>query len=490
MALLPTLSTQIFEAMDVESISQALVAQSKRPEPQEVAPQTAGPAPQTADPAPQDGTEAAAEVKDTPHAAAADAVTPGGQPDSRAMAAAQEPPVTAQEPAAVAQKDEASSATLPNARPDAHRRASSSALDRVSEQPPAPISSGAKLPINSPSALDASPVSVEERRATKLRLWNDIKRTSFERTLTSLYTLVFLTLQTYIQLNMLGRRAYIAALETQAKRNALLRATNQGTVDEQHQITLRGDGIEDVANHLPSVDEEMSEHAISQDTEKKYLSSSYWFLHRGWQAVADSVQRAVQDEVADMPLKTLLSFAHFEELITRLRARVERAPTKQDLPEDQDAVFWNAAKGFENILFPESHEDEFVMLRDTGAVDDDMSMSEAVTPSLRALLDETKDYIDSPDFAQVFTAACDSVFELFVRNLGPAFGVRGDAPVRQDKSLLLAKVLPLVSQQAQVALNSSPNTYLEAIIEDRQLRGLSVLIYSAWDDELTDGPLL
>ena len=55
---------------------------------------------------------------------------------------------------------------------------------------------------------------------------------------------------------------------------------------------------------------------------------------------------------------------------------------------------------------------------------------------------------------------------------------------RTDKPLLLAKVLPLVSQQAQVALNATPNDYVTAIVECRELRALSVLMYTAWDEGL------
>ena len=123
------------------------------------------------------------------------------------------------------------------------------------------------------------------------------------------------------------------------------------------------------------------------------------------------------------------------------------------------------------------------MLRDAGALDPAASLDEAVTPALRALLDETKDYIDSPDFAHVVSSACEQVFSLFLSHMATSFGVRVNEARRIDKPLLLAKVLPLVSQQAQVALNATPNDYVDAVVDCRDLRALSVLMYAAWDDE-------
>ena len=310
----------------------------------------------------------------------------------------------------------------------------------------------------------------EERRATKLRLWNEIKHTSFERTFTTLYTLVFLSLQIHVQLNLLGRRSYMTALEQQSKRDALGKTQQDGNyVEEPHYIELHGDGTDDTVRGDASADER-----LSQDTEKKYLTSSYWFLHRGWREVAAYVRRAVHEEVDGMPLKTMLTFSHFEALVERIRDRVERCA-------DNTGVVWAAPNGFRGILLPESERDEMQMLQDAGALE---SENPAMTPSLRALLDETKDYIDSPDFASVFAASCHQVFSLFLHHIASSYGVRASEVRRTDKPLLLAKVLPLVSQQAQVALNATPNDYVTAIVEGRELRALSVLMYTAWDEGL------
>ena len=87
-----------------------------------------------------------------------------------------------------------------------------------------------------------------------------------------------------------------------------------------------------------------------------------------------------------------------------------------------------------------------------------------------------------------------------MQHLAPSFGVQsapddllhGTADARHraralaaEKPLELARVLPLVALQAQVAFNTSPNEYVEAITESRELRAFSVLMYTAWGSDVT-----
>lgn len=489
MALLPTLSTQIFAEMDVESISQALRAQSRKPEEvkaEQEAKQEARPETETnAEPAKaetfSDGQAGApAEGKLELQSATetnAEPANAGPSSDGQAEAPAESKPESKLETGdAQIQATESGSSASASASASAERfepTRTPSNLDLVSEKPPVPISSNVKLPGITKSDTPA-PMSEEMRHATKLRLWNEIKHKSFERTLTTLYTIVFLSLQTYVQLNLLGRRSYIAALENQAERSALTRTPRdtEGLPDEPHFIELYGDGADESARDDTSVDSR-----LSHDTEKKYLTSSYWFLHHGWRHVAADVRRAVHEEVGEMPLKTMLTYSHFEALIDRIRQRVEKSA-------NDASITWAAPQGFRGILLPNTERDEVQMLRDAGALDASEQPDEVITPALRALLDETKDYIDSPDFARVFGSACEQVFSLFLNHMANSYCVRANEARRVEKPLLLAKVLPLVSQQAQIALNSTPNTYVDAIVECRDLRAMSVLMYAAWDDSV------
>ena len=441
MALLPTLSAQIFKEMDVEATRQELK-------------------------------QVIEGAKDTPAPASAPA-PPADAPETHG--APQPPTEAAQE--------------TPAAEPRG-------GLDRLSEAPPPPISSEARLPaVGKPAA----PPTDEERRHTKLRLWNEIKLQSFARTFTTLYTLVFLALQTHIQLNIIGRRAYLVALESQARRDQQQRLA-EPLDDEKHRITLHDESDLQLGSQLLADAEDAGSALLDQDTEKKYLTSSYWFLHRGWRTVAERVQHAMHAEVGDMPLRTILTYHHFQGVVERIRERLEGSPDESASRERAKRTpSFLAPHGFRNLLLPERAEDECAMLASAGAVAPGVSPDEALTPQLRVLLDETKDFIDSPDFARVFAVSCDRVFELLMHHLAPSFGVQAvpddllhsaaDARHRAralaaEKPLELARLLPLVALQAQVAFNTSPNEYVETITESRELRAFSVLTYTAWGSEL------
>ena len=449
MALLPTLSAQIFKKMDVdatrEELKRVIGAPAKTKESEGV-----------------HGSAAAEAIR------AGTAVTQGVQAEEGAQ-------------------DGQPGAPAPSAADAA------SGLDRLSEAPPPALSDEARLPAT-PAPAPPAALSEDERRQTKLRLWNDIKHSSFARTFTTLYTLVFLSLQTYIQLNLIGRRAYLAALESQASRDLQQRAVQQGTDDEKHHIALHDASEMDALLGAELGAEDGADARLDQDTEKKYLTSSYWFLHRGWSEVAERVQAAVHAEIGDMPLRTILTYHHFQGLTERIRLRLEGASD-----ESERTGSFSGPHGFRNLLLPDSIEEECEMLVHAGAVAPGTPADEAVTPALRLLLDETKDLVDSPDFARIFSVSCDHVFGLLMHNLAPSFGVQAfpddllhsaaDARLRAralaaEKPLELARILPLIALQAQVAFNTSPNEYVEAITDAKELRAFSVLIYSAWENEL------
>ncbi|WFD35274.1 peroxin [Malassezia cuniculi] len=485
MALLPTLAAQIFERMNVEGISKELQVQSKRVAPileyikeideaeqreamrvenerleaerldkerrdaeQREAEQRARQA--------AENTNADGEQGDIGTAGATDASADVSAGVSAADASA------ADASAADASAADASAADAPAA--DASSKdgefapADPQKQDRMFEQPPPPIhekssltdadadaASGTNSLAKRPSQaeIDASVAAFEdERRAIKVKLWNQIKITSLSRLITSLYALALLALQTHIQLNLIGRRTYISSLE----------ATVRDDPEQHHKIELHGPGVE------AGEDDEQA-----RTTDRQYLTCSWWFLHHGWKVIAERVEQAVADEAGEMPLRTLLSGTHLRELVQRIRERIEAG----------DGA--SSTYGYEGVLLPAKPDLELEMLHQSGA----LYASESVSPQLRQLLDETNDYIDSPDFARVLGASLNRVFEQFHTALAPSF-----VSSTVETPLLLAKALPLIAQQAQVACHSSPNEYVDSITESPELRALSVLIYSSWDDEL------
>ncbi|WFD43904.1 peroxin [Malassezia psittaci] len=511
MALLPTLSAQIFQKMDVDATRQELkqVIESSK----QAAKRSLDPAPSTSDSA-----SGAPPTMSTVQEKRSDSENESSQRDSAPGSSPNEEPITKSE-------KQTESQDAITTRPKHNRRSSTSSSvsetsetshaaqgpERLYEAAPPPISTHARLP--SAASVDHSELQTNDNNSSKplptpqgpteedfkqkkIKLWNEIKLQSFTRTFTTLYTLVFISLQTHIQLNMIGRRAYLIALESQASREAHLPLNSKQEEEDHHHIAL-DDGSGKSFNPLSIQQlEESPNDLLDQDTEKKFLTSSYWFLHKGWNTVAERVQAAVEAEIADMPLRTILTFEHFQGILHRIRDRLESStvPTsKKELPGFLSRL------GLRNVLFPELEQDERAMLIDAGAASSSAPASEIVTPQLRTLLDETKDYIDSPDFQRVFRVSCDRVFGLLTQNLGPSFGAQslpqdllhGTPDTMQltsvsqaDKPLELARILPLIVLQAQVAFNTSPNEYVESITESRELRALSVLTYTAWSNEI------
>lgn len=100
--------------------------------------------------------------------------------------------------------------------------------------------------------------------------------------------MTLLSLFTHIQLSILGRHKYIQSVLQQARdeqANAL--------VQDSFDITklMGGQSLEPLNNDndLQHVD------LISEETERKFLTLSWWILHVGWKDVGERVRRGVEE---------------------------------------------------------------------------------------------------------------------------------------------------------------------------------------------------
>ncbi|SPO31440.1 related to Peroxisomal assembly protein PEX3 [Ustilago trichophora] len=313
-------------------------------------------------------------------------------------------------------------------------------------------------------------------RQAKLRLWNDLKLTSFTRTITSLYCVVLLTLQTHIQLNLIGRFAYLASVE------ALARESDDAA--NSHSASL---------SHLSP--------GLDHDTERLYLTFSWWFLHQGWDQLSDRVSIAIEKAFSPLSVKAQLSMADLRALLNDARYLIEHdAPAAHQSVEQPT---WKRSN-FMDILFPNSIEDEVDVLVGAGALDADTAhLALATNHKLRALLDETKDIIESQDFVTILALCIDRVFETFFDSLNPTFGIQKTGKLdstiqieplsalesrfqeiteemQHGKRVRLASLFPLVSRQSQMAIRGVPNEYIEALADSKELRAFSAVLYAAW----------
>lgn len=145
------------------------------------------------------------------------------------------------------------------------------------------------------------PISDLDRGALPL-----LPRTAFTRLVTSIYVLVLLTLQTHVQLALLGRASYVSSLLStlpprspsppRYKRlhNGLDKASSKPSLAETDLL----DGDVDLeralydAKQLPLKAEDEDEQR--RDVERKYLTFSWWLLHEGWKLVEKRVEEAVE----------------------------------------------------------------------------------------------------------------------------------------------------------------------------------------------------
>lgn len=127
-----------------------------------------------------------------------------------------------------------------------------------------------------------------------------------------------------------------------------------------------------------------------------------------------------------------VSFERLAELILEVRKRVEGSTE-----EERSKREW-----LEYLLPPREQEEDVLRqsgmlapapgLPPSGSQTQSQTNATAITPSLRRLLDETSDLIDSPTFTHVLTLCLDSVFSLLVDGkVGPTAYKMGAQP-RQD----------------------------------------------------------
>lgn len=334
-----------------------------------------------------------------------------------------------------------------------------------------------------PAQPENSHLDAQEQRAkilaerqAKLRLWNELKLTAFTRSITSLYCVVLLTLQTHIQLNLIGRFAYLASVEALAN-------------DPENAINPQSASLDDLSRGL------------DHDTERLYLTFSWWFLHQGWQRLSDRVSIAIEKAFSPLSVKAQLSMADLRALLNDARYLIEHdAPAASHLPEQPT---WKRSN-FLDILFPNSTDEEVDVLVGAGALDaNSAQLALATNDKLRALLDETKDIIESQDFGTILALCIDRVFETFFDSLNPTFGIQktgkldSTVPVeplsalesrfqeiteemQHGKRVRLASLFPLVSRQSQMAIRGVPNEYIEALADSKELRAFSAVLYAAW----------
>lgn len=132
---------------------------------------------------------------------------------------------------------------------------------------------------------------------------------AFTRALTIIYSTTLLSLLTNIQLNLIGRSKYVQSM-LQLHHEELLRERRQfnlsiaslfwSSITDLNQIEENSIDIPDI-------------YAITEVTELKFFTLSWWLLHVGWKDVRERVRRSVEEVIEEYDIfpefRSLLNFS-------------------------------------------------------------------------------------------------------------------------------------------------------------------------------------
>ncbi|KAL1855690.1 hypothetical protein VTK73DRAFT_8529 [Phialemonium thermophilum] len=318
-------------------------------------------------------------------------------------------------------------------------------------------------------------------RKSKRQLWDELTISAITRAYTLIYTLGLLTMLTRIQLNLLGRRSYLSSVVSLATGSA------QATIS-----------LEDKDN-----DNLEGAYGTDFDVNRKYLTFSWWLLNRGWVDLMQRVEAAVREVFGSLSPRETLTLSSFSSLTDQVRKRVEAR-----MPDGTSSTSW-----LPFLLPPRDMED--MVLRESGILEDDAHAQTAPTSappspassaSLRRLLDETADLIESPSFSHVLTQLLDAGFSLLLNNklaqavfdVAPGMQAAGgpggtgqplssasSASQQTNRAVLLPKILSVLTRQAHAIGNGMPNEYLQEMEAVRDLEGFAAVVYSSnWETEI------
>ncbi|KAI9593169.1 Peroxin-3 [Syncephalis fuscata] len=307
-------------------------------------------------------------------------------------------------------------------------------------------------------------------RLTKAELWQELKircKCSFTRTITATYLITLLTLLTHLQLNLVGRHIYVASVA-------------ESGVEESRE-----------AEGSVKMRLQYSDANLSTDTERDYLSFSWWLLHVGWYTCVQRIREATTAVIGDVGLRQACSYKDLSKMINQIRDRIEDAAS---ISSEHPLPFFDSVR---SMLLPDDEEDTLCVLQESGIIEDAATAVNPISSGLRRLLDETRDFIDSPDFTTVLAHCLNESFGMLLNRLQvsnfpdplPALkmassGIHELTPTEEEamiKQVPLAKLLPDISHQVHEILNGVPNPYLDLIANTETLRAYSAIVYSAYD---------
>ena len=348
---------------------------------------------------------------------------------------------------------------------------------------------------------------------TKAQLWNELKMNctfnasrktvancdlAITRSFTLMYTLSLLTLLTRLQLNLLGRRNYLSSVVAMAS-------------------PRNGPSIS-LENH----DDRLGNSTGNEfETNRKFLTFSWWLLHRGWKDIMNKVEVAVKEVFGPINPREELTFERLSNLFVEVRKKIEGESEEARrfvlLASGVASLTLSRSQNWLPYLLPPRDQETFV-LQESGVLGSRPQSSSSQSPvaplqptlfsqmpatgsdPLRRLLDETADLVESPTAAHILTLLLDALFsqlvDVSIRT--QAFKVPDPTtePSLRVQELLdtqlaegvtdpsqatakLANILAVVTRQAHSIGNGVPNVYVQAMEDVRDIEAFAAVVYSS-----------
>ncbi|EIN14632.1 hypothetical protein PUNSTDRAFT_140873 [Punctularia strigosozonata HHB-11173 SS5] len=370
---------------------------------------------------------------------------------------------------------------------------------------------------------------------TKAELWKEIKMLTFTRTLTVLYASTLLALFTHVQLTQLARRRYIASVirsEREERRREQERHLLKPGIGLALHLWFGGDiGLPWMSGGALALAEEEEtrdvDGSVDGETERMFLTLSWWILHVGWKDVGERARRAVEEVFAPVSLKTQMTAMELHRLVHDVRRRVEHEVTFEGterrinflstlLPPTTEMLHHVLTKGGIRVAPPAPlglPPRELTVSASESSLSSLPSMSASLLPptslsdltpdpplypapqlhtdlepAFDDLLSETKRVLAGPDFARVLELCLDRATEVLFTGLERSIFRDVNLPVDLgDKStqiaedeaiqVRLAGMLPGLARWSNLALTSLPNELVDQVSNVAEVTTLSAIIF-------------
>ncbi|KAK7682742.1 hypothetical protein QCA50_014125 [Cerrena zonata] len=461
MALLPTLGSNILEGMDVEGVTQELQSQSRssRPTSEAAEVQVVLPQPLQSEPPPQEndnrsenGSISVVSSTSQEDGAPSDlAASSNSWVDQFSMSSSQ---VTS---------DQTPSNTGSNSQSDSPK-------SQVGTELSDSILTNSSAVSYDNSLVQSTPHQTLQVPKTKAELWREVKILTFTRTLTILYSTTLLSLFTHIQLNALGRSKYL---------QSIVQLAHEEIMREQWRDSLSLASLLWSGNmENASPEEELQEvELVDEETERMFLTLSWWILHVGWKDVGERVRRGVEEVFEGVSLKSKLNASELHRLMSDVRRRVEFEVTFEGKERRINFI---------STLLPPSPETLHHVLTQGGIPPRQAFTHDRV---FHTLLSEARQHLSSASFQVVLEASLDKATEILFDGLEKTVFKGSPSDVVDDVSgfsgprVRLAGMLPGLAKWCHSAVEGLPNELVDGLGSIREVNAFSAIIYSSYEDQ-------